>query len=58
MKEEANMKEGIIKSSTDTVQPYRVWYRGNIVWFAYTLLEAEDKLHWCKTNDIRGIYTS
>ena len=33
-------KTGIFKRKSDTLQPYRVWYDGNIVYFAKTIDEA------------------
>ena len=39
-----NPKTGIVKSDHDKVQPYRVWYRGYIIWFARTQEEAEGRL--------------
>ena len=35
----------IEKSEVDKVQPYRAWYCGNIIWFAYTEEEAREELH-------------
>ena len=37
-------KTGIEVSLRDKVQPFRVWYNGNIIWFARTREEAEEKL--------------
>ena len=37
-------KTGIFKNERDTLQPYRVWYDGHIVYFAKTLDEAVREL--------------
>ena len=48
-------KTGIFKRESDTLQPYRVWYDGHIVYFAKTLDEAVCELakekagHWNPT---------
>ena len=39
-----NQKTGIVESDHDKVQPYRVWFKGNIIWFARTFKEAQLKL--------------
>lgn len=36
---------GIIKSTSDKEQPFRVWFKGKIVWFARTQEEAIRKLN-------------
>ncbi len=38
------MKTGIVKVDYDKRQPYRVYWRNKIIWFARTLGEAELKL--------------
>lgn len=35
---------GIMENPLDKSQPFRVWYNGNIIWFAHTMKEAEEKL--------------
>ena len=37
-------EDGIVMSETDKVQPYRVWHKNCIVWFAKTEMEAIIKL--------------
>jgi len=34
----------IVEVSYDKVQPFRVWWKGNIYWFAKTIEEARRKL--------------
>lgn len=38
------MFTGIVESTVDKVQPFRVWVNQNIVWFAKTKEEAEKVL--------------
>ena len=38
------MKEGIVEVDYDLAQPFRVWYRNEIIWFAKTKQEAIIKL--------------
>jgi len=35
---------GITVRESDTRQPYRVWYKGKIIWFAKTDKEAREHL--------------
>lgn len=45
---EAHNKTGIEFADYDKVQPWRVWWKKNIIWFARTKEEAERKLDEAK----------
>jgi len=42
---------GIRIRESDKLQPYRVWHKGNIVWFAKTKSAAEKKLREAKKRE-------